>query len=222
MVLYKLVTVILSDYHPIFCQSVLLPEFIKKMVVQAYTPSYGQIIGQIEINIDFLPKLQNGYYLNPIATIQSNIASIGADPTQPYWVDWDLTTFVQSSAKNSPVLQSPLLSTYQGIVAFLSGGSVVDQHFINFQSQRFPFHGFWNLTPTSDYPSQPTAPISGQVNAITSSFATQSIPGDSVCIYRQYALPSSLDAFLNFRATLGTPDGTYVLTDFPSVFAEVL
>jgi hypothetical protein len=192
------------------------------MVVQAYTSGFGQILGQIQKNIDFLPKLQNGFYLNPIADIQSNIASIGADPTQAYWIDWDLTLFISETAKNGPVLQSPLQNTYQAIVAFLSGGAVTEQLFVNFQSQRFPFHGFWNLLPATEYPAEPSAPISGAVDFILSSFATASKAADSVCIYPQYAIAPTIDAFVSFRATLGQPDGTFVLTDFPNLFAEIV
>jgi hypothetical protein len=190
------------------------------MVIQAYTSGYGELVGQIQTSLVSLPKLQNGYYLNPISAITTSLASVGADPTQPYWIDWDLTTVCSSSANNRPILQSPLFSTYQGIVAFLSGGAVRDQHFINFQSQRFSTHGFWNLKPAAGYPSAPPSPISGQVNIITSSLATQTVPGDSACIYPQYAIPLVIDVFVNFRATLVTYASPLFLSDFPSLFAE--
>jgi len=192
------------------------------MVVYAYTPGYGEVIGQIQTNVAFLPKVQKGFYWNPITEIQADLAGIGADISKPFWIDWDLTVVTSQITQNAPLLQSPVESTYRSIVAFLSGGAIIEQDYVNFQSQRFRFHGFWNLLPAADYPASPESPVVGEVDVITSSFSTASVPGDSVLIYPQYSNENNISAFIGFRATNGEPNGTYVLSDYPSLFAEFL
>jgi hypothetical protein len=192
------------------------------MVVYAYTPGFGQVIGQIQTNVAFLPKVQQGFYWNPIEEMQDNLSSIGADNSQPYWIDWDLTVVTSRTTKNAPYLQSPVQSTYSAIVAFLSGGAVIEQDYVNFQSQRYKYHGFWNLLPAAPYPSSPESPIAGEVEFINSSFATANIPGDSVLFYPQYSNQNDMSAFIGFRASLGNPGGTYVLSDYPNLFAEIV
>lgn len=192
------------------------------MTVFSYTTGYGGIEGQIEAIVSDLPILQNGYYWNPIAEIQSEIASIGADNTQPYWIDWDLTILTSLLVKNAPSLKSPLKDSFIGVLAFLSGGAVAEKQFLNFQSQRFNFHGFWNKLPAVDYPAAPSSPIAGEVDFILSSFSISPKPSDSVVIYPEYADPRDMSAYIGYRAVLGNPGSTFVLTDFPNLFAEVI
>jgi hypothetical protein len=186
------------------------------MVVLAYTPDLSQILAQIQVNADFLPSLQNGKYFDPISNINANITSVGGNPTLPYWIDWDLTYYTYATAKNGPMLQSPLQKTYQGIVAFLSGGSVVDEAYVNYSCQRFGFRGFWNLLPASNYPTEPTSPVAGEVSSILSSLTNTSRPSDSFVFYPQYVNPTEVDFFFSFRATLIAPSDSFVLSDYPN------
>jgi hypothetical protein len=55
-----------------------------------------------------------------------------------------------------------------------------------------------------------------------SSFSTASKSADSVCIYPQYAVAPTIEAFVSFRATLGQPEVTFIPSDFPSLFTEIL
>jgi hypothetical protein len=178
------------------------------MVVLAYAPDYSVIIGQSQKNVSLLPTLQNGKYYNPIADINSSIASIGASLFSAYWIDWNVIIVNAISAGNTPLLQSPLKSSY-------SAGSVVSQHYLNFQSQRFPFYGFWNQLPAADYPGSPTSVIVGSVTQIAPSQTTGSQPGDSICIYPQYVNPVDLDIYFNFRATILSTAPQFLLNDFP-------
>jgi hypothetical protein len=192
------------------------------MTVYSYTIGYGGVEGQIETSVSDLPIVQNGHYWNPIAEIQSDLASIGADNTQPYWIDWDLTIVTSQLVKNAPSFKSPLKDSFIGVLTFLSGGAVIEKKFLNFQSQRFNFHGFWNLLPSLDYPASPSSPTVGQVDYILSSFSISPKPADSVVIYPEYADPSNMTAYIGYRAVLGNPGQTFVLTDFPNLFAEVI
>jgi hypothetical protein len=188
------------------------------MVVLAYTPEYTIITGQIQKNLASLPKLQNGYYYNPIADINANIASVGGSLFSMYWIDWDATVITTISAQNAPRLQSPVKSSYLGILAVLSEGAVASQHYINFQSQRFPFYGFWNQIPAVNYPASPSGTVVGAVSQILPATTAGSQPGDSICIYPQYIDPADVDLFFNFRATLSSTVAEIYLTDYPPQF----
>jgi len=192
------------------------------MVITAYTPGYGQLLGQIQRNVADLPKLQNGFFWDPSPEIERDLLLTGADIDNPYWIDWDLTVVTSQTTKNAPSLQSPVRSTYSAIVAFLSGGAVIEQDYVNFQSQRFRYHGFWNLLPSIPYPASPDSPTIEEVDVIVPSLSTATSPGDSVLIYPQYSNENDISAFIGFRATLGLPDGTYALSDYPSLFTEFL
>jgi hypothetical protein len=185
------------------------------MAVLAYTPDYAVIIGQTQKNVSFLPTLQNGKYYNPIADINANIASIGASLLSSYWIDWNVTVVNAISAGNTPILQSPLKSSYLGILAVLSAGSVVSQNYINFQSQRFPCYGFWTQLPAEDYPGYPRSVVVGSTTQIASATTAGSPPGDSFCIYPQYVDPVDFDIYFNFRATILSTAADFVLTDYP-------
>ena len=188
------------------------------MVVLAYTPDLNTIVGQIQVNVDFLPSLQNGKYFDPIAPINANIASVGASIDAPYWIDWNATFVNSLTTKNAPILQSPLKSTFLAIVAILSGGSVWDQHYLNFQAQSLPFYGFWNKSPAVTYPTEPGSVIVGSISEIAPGLAGINNRGDSLCIYPQYIEPPSLELFFNFRATILQTGTDYALTNFPAQF----
>jgi hypothetical protein len=190
------------------------------MVVLAYQPDLGQLIGQIQKNASFLPTLQKGHYWDPVAEINADIASIGADPSQPYWIEWDITVSINEAVKNAPSLQSPLQSSFFGILAFLSGGACTGQEYINFASQRFGFRGFWNVLPAVDYPATPTATVAGEVDVISTRLSTGTKSADSCCIYAQYANINNIQLYLSFKALLFSYDGTYTVTDYTSLATE--
>lgn len=192
------------------------------MAVYSYTTGYGAVEGQIQADVSFLPIVQNGHYWNPIAEIQADIASVGADNTKPYWIDWDLTIVTSSLAKNAPTFKSPLKDSFIGVLTFLSGGAVADKQFLNYQSQRFNYHGFWNVLPAVDYPAAPDSPIVGEVDFIFCNLSTNSGPSDSVVIYPEYADPNNMTAYLGFKATLADFGGTFVVTDFPNVLGQII
>ena len=186
------------------------------MTAVAYTDGFGTIQGSILKSIPSLPTLQRGFYYNPMADIRSDFSAIGADASQPYYLTWNATIAVSQSLPNAPKLQSPLDSTFLGIFAALSYGAVLEQKFINFQSQRFGPYFFNTVISALDYPSILPTSVQGSVPGIYPSPYIFTKSADSFCISPQFVVNDSFEVLFEYMAVNFQPVGGSVVNLFPS------
>ena len=186
------------------------------MTAVAYTSGFGQVQGSILKSIPSLPTLQKGFYYNPIADIKSDLTSIGADTTVPYYLTWNATIAISQQVGNATQYQSPLQCSPLGIIALLSYGAVLEQKFINFQSQRFGPYTFNTLISALDYPSILPTSVQGEVPAIFPSPFGNQKSADALCIYPQFVLEDSFELLFEYLAFQLEVPGSSVLTLFPS------
>jgi hypothetical protein len=189
------------------------------MTVIGYANDGGLVYGGFVGNVGSLESFQNGYLYNPLPDINEDIFDAGGDFREPYFISWTLLMQTSSLLNNAPRYQSPLTSSAIAIVAFLSQGSVIQQEYVNFLSQKFGFFEFWNLVAYQEYPYTPPIEEGGEFDTLLAPSSLQYTNADSFLVYPQYTEPASIEWQLTYLAVLNNSDGDTVITNLPIAFS---
>jgi hypothetical protein len=124
-----------------------------------------------------------------------------------------------SLLQNSPRYQAPLTSSAIAVVAFLSQGSVIEQQYLNYLSQKFGFFQFWNLVGYKQYPYTPPIEEGGEIDTLLAPSSLQYTNADSFIVYPQFAAPTAIEWQLTYLAASQNFDGETVITNLPLGFS---
>jgi len=188
------------------------------MTVLGYANDGGLVYGAFNKNLYRSGEFQNGFLYNPLPSINEDIASVGGDVNDPYFISWTVLMQTSSLLQNFPRYQAPLTSSAIAVVAFLSQGSVIQQQYLNYLSQKFGFFEFWNLVGYQEYPYTPPIEEGGEIDTLLAPSSLQYTNADSFIVYPQYASPTDIELQLTYLATSNNFDGETVITNLPLGF----
>jgi hypothetical protein len=163
------------------------------MTVLGYVNNYGVIFGGYQKNLDFLPRLQNGFVLNVATQIGLEISALGQVPNN-YGISWNVTI------ANAPLFQSPIRSSQVGVAVFVGSGTARELCYINFLLQTSRRYAFLYPTEGLPYPTIPNFVPGGNTEFCAFPQGADLPNADTVLYYPQFCQPENVTLFVEWTA----------------------